>query len=169
MKMQLRKMFAVFGLHVPIIKKYSNFFYKLLGATIEKGAHVPSDLKYIGDYKNLVLQKNAEINSGVFIIGKEKIVIGENSTLAYQVSLFTSAMPRGPENKLYEIYGCVRKPIEIGKDCWIGARAVILPGVTIGDRSVIAAGAVVTKDVPSGVVVAGCPARIKKYLHFKDE
>lgn len=167
--MHLKRMVAVLGLHVPIVKRYSNMFYRLLGATIEKGAHVPSDLKYIGDYKNLILRKNAEINSGVFIIGKEKIVIGENSTLAYQVSLFTSAMPRGPENKLYKIYGCVREPIEIGRDCWIGARAVILPGVTIGDKSVVAAGAVVTKDVPSSVVVAGCPARVKKYLTFKGE
>ena len=166
--MILKKKIAALCLRTPIIKRHSNIFYRWLGATIEKGAHVPSDLKYIGEYKNLILQKNAEINSGVFIIGKEKVIIGKNSTLAYQASVFTSAMPRGPENKLYEIYGCVRKPIKIGEDCWIGARAIILPGVTIGDRSVVAAGAVVTKDVPSGVLVAGCPAQIKKRLIFKD-
>lgn len=166
--MILKKRIAALCLHIPIIKRHSNVFLEWLGATIENGAHVSSDLRYIGDYKNLILRKNAEINSGVFIIGKEKVIIGKNSTLAYQASLFTSAMPRGPENKLYEIYGCVRKPIKIGDDCWIGARAVILPGVTIGDKSVVAAGAVVTKDVPSGVLVAGCPARVKKQLIFKD-
>ena len=52
----------------------------------------------------------------------------------------------------------------IGKDVWIGARAIILPGVHIGDYSVVAAGSVVTKDVPSGVLVAGAPAVIKKRL-----
>ena len=52
----------------------------------------------------------------------------------------------------------------IGKDCWIGARAVILPGVTIGDCSVVAAGSVVTKDVPPYTMVAGNPAKVKKDL-----
>lgn len=62
------------------------------------------------------------------------------------------------------IYPKVREEIVIGKDVWIGARAIILPGVHIGDYSVVAAGSVVTKDVPSGVLVAGAPAVIKKRL-----
>ena len=55
-------------------------------------------------------------------------------------------------------------PVVIGDNVWIGANATILPGVTIGSMSVVAAGAVVTKDVPSGVLVAGNPAVIKKEL-----
>jgi len=54
--------------------------------------------------------------------------------------------------------------VVIGKDCWIGANSTILPGVTIGDFSVVAAGSVVTKNVPSGTMVAGNPAVVKKYL-----
>jgi maltose O-acetyltransferase len=56
-------------------------------------------------------------------------------------------------------------PITIGEDCWIGAGVTICPGVTIGDRTVIAAGSVVTKDIPSDVLAAGVPAVVKKRLN----
>ena len=55
-------------------------------------------------------------------------------------------------------------PIHIGKQVWIGANATILPGVTVGDGAVIAAGAVVTRDVPERAVVAGVPARVVKTI-----
>lgn len=135
-----------------------------MGVKISDGARISNTISVIGDYSNLFLGKNAEINSGCFIVAKAPIIIGDNSTLAYQVSLFTSAYPNGPFNKLSEIYPKVRKEIVIGKDVWIGARAIILPGIHIGDFSVIAAGSVVTKDVPPGVLVAGSPAVIKKRL-----
>ncbi len=55
-------------------------------------------------------------------------------------------------------------PIVVGKNVWIGANATVLPGVTIGDGSIIAAGAVVTKDVPTNVIVGGVPAKIIKNI-----
>jgi maltose O-acetyltransferase len=58
----------------------------------------------------------------------------------------------------------IAKPVTIGDDVWIGGNAVILPGVTIGNNCVVAAGAVVTKDVPANSLVAGVPARIIKQL-----
>lgn len=60
--------------------------------------------------------------------------------------------------------GISTKPVVIGDDVWIGANAVVLPGVTIGSHSVVAAGAVVTHDVPDGVVVGGVPAKILKHI-----
>ena len=54
--------------------------------------------------------------------------------------------------------------VKLGKNVWVGAHATILPGVTVGDNAVIAAGAVVTKDVPAGCVVAGVPARVIKQI-----
>lgn len=56
------------------------------------------------------------------------------------------------------------KPVKIGKNVWVGAHATILPGVTVGDNAVIAAGAVVTKDVPAFAVVGGVPAKIIKNI-----
>ena len=67
------------------------------------------------------------------------------------------------------IYPKVRDDIVIGKNVWIGARAIILPGVHIGDFSVVAAGSVVTEDIPPNVMVAGVPAKIKKELKETNE
>ena len=97
-------------------------------------------------------------------MAKDHIEIGENSTLAYGVTILTSANPNGPENKLSKLYPKMTAPVIIGADVWVGANATILPGVIIGDFSIIAAGAVVTKNVPSGVLVAGNPAIVKKKL-----
>lgn len=66
-------------------------------------------------------------------------------------------------NRLIRLQGTARKGIEIGKNCWIGAKVTILDGVTIGDNCVIAAGAVVNKSMPANAVVGGCPARIIRY------
>ncbi len=62
-------------------------------------------------------------------------------------------------------YKATARPVRIGRGCFIGARAIVLKGVTIGDRAVIGAGAVVTQDVPAGAVVAGNPARIVRQPH----
>nr|MBI1230146.1 sugar O-acetyltransferase [Cytophagales bacterium] len=91
-----------------------------------------------------------------------QVVIGDRSLFGPKVQLYTATHPvdykvRG---SLLE-YGC---PITIGSDVWVGGGAIICPGVTIGDRSIIAAGAVVTKDVPPDVLVGGNPARILKQL-----
>lgn len=78
--------------------------------------------------------------------------------------MLTSANPNGPRNKLAELYPAMTAPVVIGANVWVGANATVLPGVTIGDMSVVAAGAIVTKDIPPGVLVAGNPAVIKKKL-----
>ena len=104
------------------------------------------------------------INSEVMLQAFENITIGKNSTLAYRVMINTSANPNAEYNELGKIYPPIYKEVHIGDNCWIGAGAIILPGVTIGNGSVIAAGAVVNKDVPDNVMVAGVPAIIKKYL-----
>ena len=78
--------------------------------------------------------------------------------------MLTSANPNGPKNELAKLYPAMTAPVVIGTNVWVGANATILPGVTIGDMSVVAAGSIVTKDVPSGVLVAGNPAVIKKRL-----
>lgn len=117
-----------------------------------------------GSLRFLRLAENSEINKGVFLLLKNNVSIGKNSTIAYQATILTSANPHGPHNKLSMLYPAITAPVIIGSDVWIGARAVILPGVTIGDCSVVAAGAVVTKDVPEYSVVAGVPARVVKKL-----
>lgn len=96
----------------------------------------------------------------------DTIKIGKNSTLAYQTTILTSANPNGPFNNLSKIYPPIKAPVIIGDNVWIGARTVILPGVTIGNNVVVAAGSVVTKDVPDNCLVAGVPAIIKKRIEI---
>ena len=110
------------------------------------------------------LKKRAEISADCFLVAKNRIDIGENSTLAFRVTILTTANPNAPYNSLKDIYKPISKPVKIGDNVWIGACSVILPGVTIGDMSVVAAGSVVTKDVPPHVLVAGVPAKIIKSI-----
>ncbi len=131
---------------------------------IDGGGDISGYVRVVGNYSNIFMHRNSEINDGCFLLAKDKIVIGENSTLAYRVSILTGADPNGPNNTLSSIYKPLKAPVIIGDNVWIGANATILPGVTIGDFVVVAAGAVVTKDIPSGVLVAGVPARVIKYL-----
>lgn len=156
------KLGGVFS-HIPFLRDKRGMLFRLRGAIVPLSARI-SDCTIIGDFSNIELGEHVEINTGVFITAKAKVKIGENSTLAYQASLYTSAYPNGPWNELSKIYPKIREEIIIGKNVWIGARAIILPGVHIGDFSVVAAGSVVTQDVPSGVLVAGVPAIIKKKL-----
>ena len=149
---------------LPFLRRYSKKWLKMLGIQYVNGGGIMVGTKVYGDYHHIVLHKNCDVNYGCFLLAKAKIEIGENTALAYKVTIITSADPNGEFNALRELYPAKTAPVFIGKNCWVGANSTILPGVTIGDFSVVAAGSVVTKDVPSGVLVAGVPAEIKKHL-----
>lgn len=118
--------------------------------------------KFLGG--RIICSDHVNINAEVMFVAFKDITIGRNSTLAYRVLITTSANPNSPYNYLAEVYPPVHKEVHIGDNCWIGAGAIILPGVTIGNGSVVAAGAVVNKDIPDNVMVAGVPAAVKKHL-----
>ena len=160
----LELVFSKLLLNIPIINRHQRV-YELLGVRcLGRCIHICHPC-VVGSYKNLYLHDRAEINKGCFLLAKDKIEIGNNSTLAYGVTILTSANPNGPYNKLSKLYPAITAPVLIGNDVWVGANAIILPGVTIGNYSVIGAGSVVTKDVPEGVLAAGNPAVIKKKLY----
>ena len=109
--------------------------------------------------KNITIGKNVFINACCCFQDQGGITIGDGSLIGQKVVLATINHGLEP-NKRQLNYAA---PIVIGKNVWIGANATILQGVTIGDNAVVAAGAVVTKDVPEDVVVGGIPAKtIKK-------
>jgi acetyltransferase-like isoleucine patch superfamily enzyme len=100
------------------------------------------------------------LNNGVFLACCQEITIGDDVAIANEVYI-TDSDSHGVEGRP------VRElPVRIGDGAWIGARAIILPGVTIGTRALVAAGAVVTKDVPDDTLVAGNPARIIRQLIY---
>ncbi|MCA9970946.1 MAG: acyltransferase [Anaerolineales bacterium] len=101
-------------------------------------------------------------NVGCFLNLGSSITIGRHVGFGQQVMLLTETHAIGPAD--YRSGQLTPKPVVIGDGCWIGARATILPGVTIGPGSVVAAGAVVTKDVPPNTLVGGVPARVLRPL-----
>lgn len=147
----------------PILKRHSSIWYSKLGVK-GRNYRISTNLNLVGSHEFLELGNQAEINAHCFLLAKDRIVIGDNSTLAYQTTILTSANPNGPHNKLAKIYPKMTKPVTIGHNTWIGARSTILPGVTIGNYCVIAAGSVVNKNVPDYTVVAGVPAKKVKDL-----
>lgn len=102
--------------------------------------------------------KNVAIMSNCLMMASGGITIEDNTMLAANVQLLTNN--HDLDNR--PVITCL--PIHIKRNCWIGAGATILRGVTIGENSVVGAGAVVTKDVPDNVIVAGNPAKIIKRI-----
>jgi maltose O-acetyltransferase len=115
---------------------------------------------------------NFYCNFDCIILDSAPVTIGDNCLLAPGVHIYTDTHPIDPQfrkNCLQQdppdgVYFELAKSVTIGHTCWIGGRSIICPGVTIGDNVVIGAGSVVTKDVPSNVVVGGNPAMIIRYL-----
>lgn len=110
--------------------------------------------------KNITVGENVFFNTGCTFQDRGGITIGDGTMLGQNVMLLTLNHGFAPEkrNTTYPF------PIVIGKNVWICANATVVPGVTIGDNAIIAAGAVVTKDVPENAVVAGVAAKIIRYI-----
>lgn len=103
--------------------------------------------------------RNVFINQGCTLNDIGGIEIGDDVMIGPRVSLITSGHPLDPHLRRKQI---VAAPIVIQRNVWLGAAAMVLQGVTVGADSVVAAGAVVTRDVPPGVLVAGLPAKVLK-------
>lgn len=110
--------------------------------------------------KNITIGKNVFINSGCRFQDQGGISLGDGTLIGHNVVLATLNHELAPEKRSTTIPA----PIRIGKNVWIGANTTVLSGVAIGDNAVIAAGAVVTKDVPENAVVGGIPAKIIKMI-----
>lgn len=110
---------------------------------------------------NITVGDNVFINQGCHFMDMGGITIGNDVMIGPKVNLVSAGHPVAPSERRN---GIVAKPITIGNNVWIGAAATILPGVTIGDNAVIAAGAVVSRSVPADTLAAGVPARVLKQL-----
>jgi acetyltransferase-like isoleucine patch superfamily enzyme len=104
--------------------------------------------------------KNVFINHACSFLDMGGITIEDNVLIGPKVNLITENHPLDPVNRR----ALVSKPIVIKRNAWIGAAATILPGVTVGENSIVAAGAVVTTDVPANTIVGGVPAKVIKNI-----
>lgn len=114
--------------------------------------------------KNITIGKDVFINSGCHFQDQGGIEIGDGALIGHNVVLATINHDLNPKENRKNHYA----PIKIGTHVWIGSNATILPGVTIGDYAVVAAGAVVTRDVPAMTVVGGVPAKVLKVIQEEE-
>ena len=135
------------------------YFSELTGRKV--GEDFNLNLPFYTDFgRNITVGKNVFINFRCTFMDRGDITIGDDTFIAPGVMLITENHGIEPEKRRF----LTSKPIVIGKNVWIGAGAIILPGVTVGDNSVIGAGSVVTKDVAANCVTCGNPAKLIKTL-----
>ncbi len=141
------------GYHRP--EEIRALFSRLIGRPVDAsfGLFPPF---YTECGKNIFPGKNVFINFACHFQDQGGIYIGDGVLIGSQTVLATINHKKDPKARRDNCFA----PIHIGNGVWIGSHVTILPGVTVGDNAVIAAGAVVTKDVPAGVVTGGVPARV---------
>ncbi|KIL48713.1 maltose acetyltransferase domain-containing protein [Jeotgalibacillus campisalis] len=133
---------------------------ELFGSTKEQ-IHIEAPFRCDYGY-NIHTGENFYANFDCLILDVCKVEFGDNCMLAPGVHIYTATHPLHPVERNSGLE--YAKPVKFGNNVWIGGRAVINPGVTVGDNAVIASGAVVTKDVPANKVVGGNPARVIKSI-----
>lgn len=141
--------------HTP--EEIRSIMSELTGKEIDKTFHMHPPF-YTDFGRNITIGKNVFINSGCHFQDQGGITIGDNTLIGHNVVLATLNHEFAPEER-----GTMHPaPIIIGRDVWVGSSTTIVPGVTIGDGAIIAAGSVVTRDVPERMIVGGVPAKILK-------
>ncbi|HEX3151016.1 MAG TPA: sugar O-acetyltransferase [Gemmataceae bacterium] len=133
---------------------------ELFGST---GAGTWIEPPFFCDYgSNITLGDQVFFNFNCVVLDPAPVRIGSNVLFGPAVQIYTATHPLDAETR--RTWKEFAKPVTIGSDVWIGGAAVICPGVSIGDRTVIGAGSVVARDVPAGVVAAGNPCRVIRVL-----
>ena len=112
------------------------------------------------------LGSNIYANAGLKLVDDTHIYIGDCTMLGPNVVIATAGHPIDPELRGRGLQ--YNLPVHIGKNCWLGAGVIVMPGVTIGDNCVIGAGSIVTKDIPSNVVAVGNPCRVLREVGQHD-
>lgn len=146
-------------------KELNSLIYQIIG---KAGKNCYINQPFYCDYgTHITVGDNFYANYNCTILDVASVEIGDNVFFAPNVSIYTAGHPVHHEarNSMYE-YGI---SVKIGNNVWIGGNTVITPGVTIGEDSVIGAGSVVTKDVPSGVIAAGNPCKIIRKITEDDK
>lgn len=145
---------------------FRKFVYLIFGIKIGKGSAIHMWANFF-DPKGIKIGEDTIVGDRCFLDGRDKLFIGDHVDIASQVLIYNSEHDIQSES-----FKAICAPVEIGDYVFIGPRAIILPGVKIGKGAVVAAGAVVTKDVEPFKIVGGIPAkeiseRKQKNLHYK--
>ena len=137
---------------------------RILGELIPKaGAGLWLQPPFYCDYgSNMIVGEKVFFNFNCVVLDVTYVTIGSRTLFAPNVQIYTATHPTDYRERASGLE--LAKPITIGEDVWVGGSAVVCPGVTIGDRTIIGAGSVVTRDIPSDVFAAGNPCRVVRSL-----
>lgn len=144
-----------------------------LFAEIGEGCYIEPPLHANWGGRHVHFGRNIYANFNLTLVDDTHIYVGDNTMFGPNVVVATAGHPLLPE--LREQGYQYNAPVHIGRNCWIGAGAILLPGVTVGDNAVIGAGSIVTKDVPANTLAVGNPCRVLREIgehdrafYFKD-
>lgn len=140
--------------------KIRSLLGQITGSEIDESVAVFTPL-YINFGRYTKIGKNVFINFDCIFLDLGGITIEDHVQIAPKVSLLSEGHPIAPESR----HSLITGHIHIKKNAWIGAGATILPGVTVGENAIVAAGAVVSKDVPDNSIVGGVPAKVIKIIN----
>jgi len=139
---------------------------KEMFAEVGKNCYIEPPLHSNWGGRHVHLGNNVYFNFNATLVDDTHIYIGDYTMLGPNVVIATAGHPVLPE--LREKALQYNLPVHIGKNCWLGAGVIVLPGVTIGDNTVIGAGSVVTKDIPANVVAVGNPCKVLREINEHD-
>lgn len=150
----------------PSEGKKREILLRKMFAEIGEGCYIEPPLYANWGGRHVHFGHHIYANFHLTLVDDTHIYVGDYTMFGPNVTVATAGHPVLPElrERVYQF----NIPVRIGKNCWIGAGAVILPGVTIGDGTVIGAGSVVTKDIPSYVVAVGNPCRVLREINEQD-
>ena len=153
--------------HLPPsqLEEREGIIHQLLG---KRGKNFVIEPPFYCDYGyNIEIGDNFFVNMNCVMLDGAKISFGDNVFIAPNCGFYTAGHPLDVERRNKGLKYAF--PITVGNNVWIGAHVCVLPGVTIGDNTVIAAGSVVTRSIPSGVVAAGNPCKVIRPITDEDK
>ena len=139
---------------------------KEMFAELGENCYIEPPLRSNWGGRHVHFGKNVYANSNLTLVDDTHIYVGDYTMIGPNVTLATAGHPILPALR-EEVYQ-FNLPVRIGRNCWLGAGVIVLPGITIGDNTVVGAGSVVTRDLPSGVVAAGNPCRVLREIGERD-
>lgn len=168
MKEQLQRLDCLYDYNAtrPLEQEKRETLLKEMFAEIGEDCYVEPPLHSNFGGGHVHFGKNVYANFNLTLVDDTHIYVGDYTMLGPNVVIATAGHPILPE--LREQAYQYNMPVHIGKNCWLGAGVIVLPGVSIGDNTVVGAGSVVTKDLPANVVAVGNPCRVLREIGERD-
>jgi len=151
----------------PLEQEKRNALLREMLAEIGEGCYIEPPFHANWGGHHVHFGKNIYANFNLTLVDDTHIYVGDFTMFGPNVTVATAGHPVLPELRESAGYQ-YNMPVHIGRNCWIGAGAILLPGVSVGDQSVIGAGSVVTRDIPANTVAVGNPCRVLRAINEQD-